>query len=190
MNISFTIPSRGRPDGLHRAIHSIISYAKDPINIEFVIWFDDDDAVSLIRSEEFEAYSNTHIITGKRAPVYEIASHLLTMATGQWVCMFNDDAYFIGQDWDKTVMSFPTRGVILQPEMYQLNESEYRNAPITGFPFFPNKIWNEPGFGGFNVQPNDSEICVMAHRSGWKIDFINGLTIVHDRKPDATLPAL
>lgn len=187
---SFLIPSRGRPDGLHRSIRSIISYSKTPINIEFVIWFDDDDSVSVTRSEEFQAYSNTHIITGKRAPVYEIVSHLLTMVTGQWVCMFNDDAYFMGQDWDKAVMSFPTRGVILQPEMYQLNESEYRHATRTGFPFFPNKIWNEPGFGGFIHRPNDHELCDMAERSGWKIDFIKGLTIVHDRKVDRTLPKL
>lgn len=188
MNISFAIPSRGRPDGLHRALRSIISYSEAPSQIEFVIWFDDDDSVSLDRIEEFEVYPNTHIVTGKRSPPYEIAAHLITMVSGKWVCIFNDDAYVIGQSWDTRVLSFPNKGVILQPEIYQLNFSEYKYSRRTGFPFFPNRVWCEPGFSGFAVQPHDDTICALAERSGWKIDFIKGFTIIHDRKADSTLP--
>ncbi len=111
---------------------------------------------------------------------------LAAMATGKWVGLFNDDAVIQGQGWDDQLAA-ETQNCIYQPEIYRLNDCEYRHASRTGFPFFPNKCWDFLCGGKFIPYPADYAVCDLADAHRWPIKFLRGITIWHDRIADATL---
>jgi hypothetical protein len=179
---SVIIPSRNRPDGLLKAIHSINSTVHNPSSIEILVGLDDDDLVSTSRVEEFEAIDNVTVFVWPRAWL-EMISLLCRMATGDWIVILNDDATIEaeGIKWDLQLAGMPTTGFVLQPEIYRLNESRYPNATRTGFPWFPNRCWEAFKCGDFIPYPADYAVCDLADKHGWEIRFLKGVTVFHDR---------
>lgn len=181
---SVVIPSRGRIKGLLKAIQSINNTVYDPDSIEILVGIDDDDHPSLDRLDKIRPISNVKIHIFPRN-LLAMLSKLCGMARGDWILMFNDDATIEckGVRWDMQLEGFPTTGVVLQPEIYKLNASLYPMATRTGFPWFPNKCWETFGCAGdFIPYPPDYEVCNLAEKHGWTIDFLKGVTVFHDWK--------
>lgn len=182
MICSCLIPSRFRPDGLIKAINSLHRQSSNLHQIEFIIRLDNDDEESLRRQDEFRKFPNVTILVGLRVHANEMCKEMVRHAKGLWILVFNDDATIHGLNWDALLLGFPTTGVILQPDIYKLNESEYFHADRTGFPFFPNGCWEEFGYEDFLPHPCDYAVVDLAERRGWKIRFLPGVTIHHERK--------
>lgn len=187
---SVLIPSRSRPDGLIRAIKSVLETVHDPDSIEILIGLDDDDLESYKRLKEIESQPQVKVFIWPRAWLKMIAD-LANLAVGRWIVILNDDATIEGQGWDTQLEAAPLTGVVFQPEIYRLNESRYPYATRTGFPWFPNKCWEVFGCSNnFLPHPCDYEVCNLAEDRGWKIQFLKGITVYHDRKePTAAAPA-
>lgn len=183
---SVVIPSRSRPDGLLKAIKSIVDTTYNPAKVEILIGLDDDDAVSLPRTAEFEHFSSVVVYVWPRAWLAMIEA-LCHLAKGKWIVILNDDATIEAvpgsMPWDVQLINAPVSGVVYQPEIYRLNESRYPYATRTGFPWFPNKCWEVFGCSNnFLPHPCDYEVCNLAEKHGWEIRFLKGITVYHDRK--------
>lgn len=177
---TFLLPSRDRPSGLMKAIKSINDTAYDKSKIEILVGLDDDDRKSKVVWEDLMAIDNVAVFVWPRN-VIAMFSGLANIATGDWLIMFNDDAEIWGSGWDIQLAAAPLEGVIFQPETYKLNESEYLNATRTGFPFFPNRCWKAFGHDYFLPHPADYAVAELAEKHEWKIDFLKGITVFHDR---------
>lgn len=178
--VTFIIPSRGRPKGLHKAIDSILITATDPEGIEIVCGFD--AGANDICPEGYGKNVNIRCKTFyKNETVPEICEIIAKEAKGQWCCVFNDDAEIWGMGWDEQLALIPTTGYIVQPETYRLDLSDYRGNFRTGFPFWPSRCWEQ-----FNLPfiPHPLDHCVsdVAQSHGWSTKWLQGITIFHDRQ--------
>lgn len=116
---SVLLPSRGRPYGLVRAIDSFWSLAQDKSNVEFILKLDDDDHESIDVVEKLRAKGipdlNIQTIVTPREEGYRSLQTwwnlMAAKAKGDWLYVFNDDAYIKSQDWDQSLL----RTVFLRP---------------------------------------------------------------------------
>lgn len=105
--ISVLLPTRGRPEGMREAVLSIWSNTFDKDLIEFLLWIDDDDfesarAADLLRTEfpiniqawikpRGNGYFDSHVrVNG-----------LSKEAKGDWLLLWNDDAFMQTPGWDQ-----------------------------------------------------------------------------------------
>lgn len=113
--VSVLLPSRRRPESLKRSCDSLLSKANDESRLEFLVAYDNDDletrdvAESLGHTSvgfERHGYHNLHLY------VNELAS----IANGDWLFLWNDDAIMETPDWDCVVSGFdPRRPFVLSP---------------------------------------------------------------------------
>lgn len=101
--ISILCPSRGRPDRLRTMMHSAISTADNPENIEFCVWidFDDDSYKELIAGNEFK---NLRVLRGPRVALSAMYNGVLLVASGDYFLWVGDDVEFRTNSWDKIIM--------------------------------------------------------------------------------------
>lgn len=179
---SVLLPSRGRPLGLIKAITSINETCTHPKQIEIIVLLDDDDELLSDAHSLIKDIPNVTVLVSPRSSLTRMCGQAAQNCKGDWIITMNDDATIIGDGWDEQLKDFPTTGVVLQPEIYQLNASTYPNATRTGFPWFPNGCWKTFGCAGnFLPSPEDYAVCELAERHGWKIDFLKGITVYHER---------
>lgn len=194
MTCSFLLPSRGRPRGLLRSIVSILSTANRPEQIEILVKLDDDDYSSMdfwtvgirnyVSKRGNVSFTVGPRITGKW-PLRAICIELASKAAGDWICLWNDDAFMIGHRWDEQLAKLPLSGVIVQPGFCKLNESEYTRCQRSAFPFFPNRSWEKFGLD-FWPNPCDYQADeVLRVKNGWKTKYLDGITVFHDWHPGA-----
>ena len=102
--ISILCPSRGRPDRLRTMMHSAISTADNPENIEFCVWidFDDDSYKELIAGNEFK---NLRVLRGPRLSLSAMYNSLLIIASGDYLLWGGDDVEFRTNSWDKIIVN-------------------------------------------------------------------------------------
>lgn len=194
MICTFILCSRGSPNGLIRAIESIYSTASNPDQVEVLIRMDDDDEPTVtawktshaVRCAEIS--SNIRAFFGPREKGYlslkDFTIKLAAESTGDWMCMWNDDAVMLADEgakpWDDQLAKLPVSGVIVQPGTYKLNNSVYKNCFKSAFPFFPNNSWKK-----FNVDFwNDYEASDILTGHGWRTHHLKGITVWHDRIDD------
>lgn len=191
MICSFLLPSRQSPDGLVRSIESIYSTATHPNLIEVLIRFDEDDDTTLTawrnshKARCAEISPNIHAVIGPRKGGYvelrERVREMAGYATGDWICMWNDDAVMLGRGWDEQLALLPLEGFIVQPGCYKLNQSEYPNCQRSAFPFFPNKSWEKFGLDFWPDACDYQADEILRVQNGWKTHYLKGITIWHDR---------
>lgn len=188
---SFICCSRDNPASLLRAIVSIYATAFNPASAEVLIRIDDDDKRTLEAmrdglAQTFRELSPMIRVTvGKREKGYHSLKDFTIIeaakSTGRWVCMWNDDAVFQpdtnAEPWDIQLDLFPETGVVVQPGIYKLNDSEYPLCAKSAFPFFPNNSWKQFGIAFWN----DYEVAERLGGAGWKTHFLDGITVWHDR---------
>lgn len=184
------IPSRARPDRLHKTLKSIFATAENIDNIEVILRFDLDDESSLTRIEEFKQYPQTQILIGERnkgwASLNLLYEEMAAAAKSSWIWIMNDDAFFDGNGWDTQLAQIPTTGFIVQPELYQLGFSKYYNVEAGAFPVIPNLCWKQ----WVEIIPDPIDIKVdelLRIEHGWQSKFLTGIGVIHERDTDEEL---
>lgn len=185
------LPSRGRFNLLLESVSSLINTADMPWDFDIHVKFDDDDYESILRVEELLELRHVRVLIAPRLngyPSLETFYDLMAeWSDAAWVCCWNDDAIMRGRSWDTLLRSVPTTGFIVQPEIYQLNQSKYFRSEGGAFPFFPRLCWKQFGWERL-IQPTDTRIDQLLRiQNGWKTQFLEGVTVFHDRT--GTVPA-
>jgi hypothetical protein len=88
--------------------------------------------------------------------------------------------------WDRQLEAIPCAHIV-QPEMYQLGGSGYRDCEGGAFPLVPNGSWR--AFGEPHLRdPIDTWLDLILHRrGGWTTRFLRGVAVVHERDRDDVL---
>jgi hypothetical protein len=167
--ISVLLPTRERPQLVHRSVQSLLSHSTVPSAIEIVTAYDEDDVAS---AEYFNSSNWRNLIDSFNArslelkcPVwgYRGLHHYYTtmarQAQGQWFLIWNDDATILTVDWDQYVQ----QNANFVGMMHMSTENFKSN--LTLFPLIP-KVWLEL-FGEISQhQLNDSwiqDVCYTAN---------------------------
>lgn len=128
--ISVLCPSRGRPDSLRESVESLRKYATQPDDLEVLVAIDRDDIAGYLDqmrdaqvifwvSPERHGYTRLH----------EYYNYLAaTLATGDWLLIWNDDARMLTPGWDQVIGAQPP-GVLRMT----VNHNDGGNS----FPVFP-----------------------------------------------------
>lgn len=190
MTACILIPSRGRFGLLLRAIRSLHDTA-DKAMFEVRVKFDDDDSGSINRIKELDQFGNVTTLVASRRGGYAsldwYCSQMADSSPAKWIMIFNDDAVISCGNWEEQLRSIPTSGFIVQPEVYQLNQSKYPNCEGGAFPFVPNGCWKDKGWAHISC-PSDTQFDrLLRIENGWKTHFLTGVTIAHHRT--GTVPA-
>ncbi len=187
---SVLLPSLGRFDKLLRAIQSFYDTVENPNNIEVLVrlHFSDREAMER-RNELFHFGRNIWVTIGEDKPEGAgnavLWNELLPIAKGTWLQLWSDDMEIVGHGWDTKLEKMPTTGVIVHPEIHQLNESQYPNDARGPVPFIPRTAMHFFADEKFHAVP-DVAIPNVLIPLGWKVRFLEGVGVRHDRHEDAT----
>ena len=205
MICSVLIPSRGRYLRLCQAVQSIKDTAADFADVEVLVRADDDDAETIAVCDELlDADLIDHAIVGSRlggyGSLYTFYDELAQHARGRWIWIMNDDAKVTGHGWDQQLAELSTHGLIVQPEIYQLNASAYPRCEGGAFPIVPSMVWRRFGVPHMGSPVDtwlDEMLRLGRHRatcaqtdqdeSCWRTHFLPGIAVVHDRDRDDVL---
>lgn len=104
--VSVLLPTRRGRDHLCRTIDSIWSLALNKASVEFILKVDDDDKETIQIAKELENFPGLSLRSlisprGKGySEIYLALNEMSTMARGDWLLVFNDDARLLTQGWD------------------------------------------------------------------------------------------
>lgn len=111
--ISVLLPTRQRTDLVKRSLHSLISQAKHPEQIEVLVAYDNDDDQSheFFSSPEWAQWVAEHHTSAQCFQVprwgyrslHEYYNYLAAHSQGSWMLIWNDDAMMETQHWDDQV---------------------------------------------------------------------------------------
>ncbi len=104
MIISLLLPSRGRPDGLDRFIHSALMTADSPAQLEIVVRLDDDDESKYDNIKEtYRDQHNIKWVSGPRVVLSECWNDAYKESIGDILGHMGDDIIFRTSAWDEAV---------------------------------------------------------------------------------------
>lgn len=95
--ISLILPTRKRPDNIRRFVTSALETAKNPKNIEFCFYIDNDDEASKQVLEELKC----KYVQGERIVLSQMWNEAYKLATGDILGHMGDDIIFRSKDWDE-----------------------------------------------------------------------------------------
>lgn len=189
------IPSRARPERLWKTIRSVRETSA-PGAAEILVRFDDDDHASLAIVDDLAA-ADVRVLVGPRRQGYPSLSDFYTeladSATSPWMWIMNDDACIGGtahlehQGWDGQLAAVPQDRFIVQPEIYQWNQSSYPFCEGGAFPAVPNLVWRRFGFPTIGTPIDTWLDQLLRGRHGWKTHFLRGVSVIHMRDRDDEL---
>jgi hypothetical protein len=174
--ISVLCPSRGRPVSLRASADSLLSLASDVSAVEILVAMDPDDDLTL-ESDSWStpAWPGNAIVRPWVAPerygyaqLHRYYNHLATMAKGDWLLLFNDDATMRTPGWDE-VIEGQAPGVLWLAS----NQGPYY------FPAWP-RAWSD-AWGHVSLSPNvDVWVSEVGARVGRTLPV--PVEVLHDRK--------
>jgi UDPglucose 6-dehydrogenase len=190
---SVIIPSRGRPDGLLRAIHAVFETGKTG-RVDVRVRLDTDDEITIARLGEIECIPNVHITFGPRlgyGGLNILYTQLAEESPAKWIWIGNDDAFIYQEPgtepWDIQLEKLPLEGFIVQPEHDQFNTSKYSRCAGGPFPVVPNGSWAKVA-SRIIPDPVDTQLhSILAIENKWNTYFLNGVIKVHIRDNDENL---
>lgn len=163
--MSVLCPTRGRQVGFALAVDSLRRAADD--TIEVLAYVDDNDP-----QRPFFGSADT-IVTGPRvgyAGMHEMVNALAKAASGEWLLLWNDDAFMQTIGWDVIVADHPRPAV--------LNPSTNHGPGLVPFPLVP-RAWVD-ALGHFSLNRHcDSWWQEIGGRLG-RLDDIP-VDVFHDR---------
>jgi hypothetical protein len=188
MLASVLIPSRNRFDKLLNCIRSVYgaaSYVNRFEDFEVIVRFHNDDRSSLMRAYEIdrEFGDKVRVITGETFKGYESLSvftqELIDAAKGDWVWHVNDDMVVTGNGWNVRLAEIPLTGVLVQPEIHQLNESVYPNDLAGPAPIHPRTA-----LGDLLTREHRYDVDMIIYnelveKRGWKVEFLHSIGVWH-----------
>ena len=106
--ISVILPSRGRPHSLEACVASLLDLADDPAAVEILVAVDPDNA-ALYCSRRWPDQVTIWVAPERFGylRLHEYFNHLATMASGEWLMIFNDDGLMRTYGWDTIVHAQP-----------------------------------------------------------------------------------
>lgn len=137
--LSVIVPSRERADVLKFSLDSL---GLERNNIEVLVWVDDDDPQLEKYHEIFDNNRHVKLFTKSRigyAQFHIMQSFLVSQASGQWLFLWNDDAYMEKVDWyDKFVEYASLSKPLQEPVVYNIwGQGSIHNVfPILSIKFF------------------------------------------------------
>lgn len=193
MICSVLIPSRFRPKQLRKTICSVLETSAGE-DFEMIVYVNDDDDETVRAVEPLVDDDNPRIrliVSRRKANYWDVDDYFNEMAevaNGDWIWQMNDDATVTGEAWDTKLSQIPLSGFIVQPEVYQLNNSVYVNPVNSPFPFFPRNCWKQFGLPKIPIPADHGLPDFLREKHGWKTSHLKGISVFHDRKVDKTLP--
>jgi len=109
--ISVLLPSRGRPESLTDSIGSLRVMADDPSRLEILVAADPDDLSTVKAAEQSRARYWVAPTRYGYHRLHEYMNHLASLAAGEWLLLWNDDARMLTPGWDSRVEE-ADRGVL------------------------------------------------------------------------------
>lgn len=103
--VSILMPTRGRPRLLRESVDSLYSKCVDKSCLEFIFKVDDDDLEVIEVVKELAKVVPSQVIISPRGAGYydlhHIVNYLSSLAKGDWLFIFNDDARMLTDGWDQ-----------------------------------------------------------------------------------------
>lgn len=174
--ISVLLPSRGRPESLRASVGSLLDLAADMSAAEILVAMDPDDAPTLESGMwSTPAWPEDAVVRPWVAPerygyaqIHRYYNQLATMASGDWLLLWNDDATMRTAGWDK-VIGGQEPGVLWLAS----NQGPYY------FPAWP-RAWSD-AWGHVSLSPN---VDVWVSEVGTRLGLARPVPaeILHDRK--------
>lgn len=184
--LSVLIPSRFRFDKMLRAVDSAIACVGDKNNLEVIVRFHKSDTESMSRLHELQKYGDTvKYILGEDFQGYNslgvFCQELNDAATGIWCWHINNDMICERIEGsvpiDTQLKEISNIGVLCQPQWHKLGASHYENDAGGSAPIYPRTMYSK---GAQIGMPPDTFIFNDAKERGWKIQFLAGVSFIHD----------
>jgi hypothetical protein len=125
------MPSRGRPTSLLAAINSLKWNACYPANVEVLVAADPGDQETVAVARIAKAWHWTAPERYGYARLHEYYNHLATLAHGDWLLVWNDDAIMVTEGWDEIIRA-------QDPAVLWLGANHHHTASM--FPAWP-RAW-------------------------------------------------
>ena len=173
------MPTRGRTDMLLRSIGSLLAYADDNSQIEWLFAFDSDDADSNLWCQEnilpeIAQQNSTYAVYEFEPMGYHnlnvYLNNLAEHAVGDWLVFWNDDAVMQDPGWDTAILQQNDRFCIQAFDTH-------RKHPYSIFPIVPRQ-WFEILGHLSQHSLNDAYISQIA----WMLDIMHRLDIRVDHQ--------
>lgn len=187
--VSLMIPSRKRVQSLMKTLGNVTASASGE-DYQIVMRFDEDDKESIEAIPVIELlFQKAKCYVGPRFGGYtaldkhfycELEQH----SNATWVWIGGDDMIVEG-DWLGELRKVPTSGYIVQPEISKLGGSTYPRAEAQAYPIFPRFCWKQ--YQDSFPCPFDINGHLLLLKNGWKTWFLEGVTMWHQRPPDAEI---
>lgn len=107
--VSILLPTRGRPKLIREAVDSLYSKCVDKSAIEFLFKVDDDDQTAIDVVKDLAKIVPARITISPRGKGYydlhHIINYLSSLAKGDWLFIFNDDALMLTDGWDQILLN-------------------------------------------------------------------------------------
>lgn len=171
--ISVLCPSRGRASSLMASIESLTVNASSRDGFEVLVGFDPDDPTAPGHAEHLTptAWPGRFWTAPERygySQLHRYYNHLATMAKGDWLLLWNDDATMRTAGWDE-VIGGQAPGVLWLAS----NQGPYY------FPAWP-RAWSD-AWGHVSLSPNvDVWVSEVGSRVGRTLPV--PVEVLHDRK--------
>lgn len=180
IRISVLLPTRGRPNGMRNALHTLHALASRPETIEYVLRTDDDD----LSDSEIMSYAGglrLRRFRGKRlgyARMHDYYNGLARQARGDVLLNWNDDAEMVTPNWDHLI----TVGVDPKKPIVQFIRRDTLETADDTFPFTDRRIFQAVGrlSGHCNC---DTWLSYVARDAGVRV-FRNDIVFHHHRLDD------
>lgn len=168
--ITVMIPTRGRREELQASISSLLSNASNPASVEILIRIDDDERYNDYYVGEPQ---QIRVLQGERhgyRHLHRYYNEMAAQAQGEWLMLWNDDAYMEEPEWDKKIRNAGSGLQVLNP-----------TGNLNVFPIIHKSVYELLG-----------HISQQAHTDTWiqevsraaQIERYLPLKIKHDPKPE------
>ena len=107
--ISVLCPSRARAEKLSMSASTLIGLAACPSEVEILVAIDSDDVDAYTNGVAFAGVTGVYVAPERHgyARLSEYWNHLATMASGEWLLLWNDDAAMLTLGWDQIIQNQP-----------------------------------------------------------------------------------
>jgi glycosyltransferase involved in cell wall biosynthesis len=180
--VTILMPTINPIDWLRLALDSIKNTASDYSQVEVLLRVDDDNQSRIDDLPKLVADYGIKYVIGPRYRGYhdmhQFVSDLLTKATGDWVWLFDDDAWINGK-WQEQLALIPCNplaGPIVKVEKYCLGPSEYRNDAGPVGLIIPRITAKALKIHSPVDQVWHNQLMAM----NWKIHFLEGASYCHE----------
>jgi len=179
--ISILLPTRGRTDVLKNSIETLIEKAADPSRLEILLGLDEDDAdtkeyitneiAPYLQSKDVECKAQVFKPLGY-SKLHMYINALCSIARGQWLFFWNDDALMMSDNWDNEIEKYNGQFKLLAPK------DNHNGHPYAILPIVPHDWYRLMEHLSLNAQ-NDAWLSHIAYM----LDIFERIDVefLHDR---------